>query len=208
MMRLFAEALKGRETPVDSGDFHAVTGRALAPPYPAGLEVIVLAMGCFWGAERLFWTLPGVYVTQVGYAGGETLNPTYQAVCSGRTGHAEAVRVVFDPRCVSLGEVLRVFWTSHDPTQGNRQGNDVGSQYRSAIYTTGAAQRETALASVGVYQAALTAAGRGEITTEVRPLEAFFPAEAYHQQYLHKTPGGYCGIAGTGVDCAFAELTS
>jgi peptide-methionine (S)-S-oxide reductase len=180
---------------------HAVLGHALAPPFPAGLERAVFGMGCFWGAERKFWELGGVYTTAVGYAGGFTPNPTYEEVCSGRTGHAEVVLVVFDPQKVAYGELLRVFWESHDPTQGMRQGNDAGTQYRSAIYTADEAQLRVALASREAYQRRLAEAGYGAITTEIRDAPEFYYAEGYHQQYLLKNPGGYCGLGGTGVAC-------
>ncbi|WP_111411851.1 peptide-methionine (S)-S-oxide reductase MsrA [Billgrantia lactosivorans] len=196
-----SHALPGRDAPLRVSGVHAVSGRAMLPPFPEGHETIVLGLGCFWGAERLFWQLPGVHVTAVGYAGGVTPNPTYEETCTGRTGHAEVVRVVFDPREVTLETLLGVFWEAHDPTQGMRQGNDVGSQYRSAIYTTSAAQLAVAQRSRDAYQAALTRAGRGRITTEIEPLDAFYLAEEYHQQYLHKNPGGYCGLRGTGVSC-------
>ena len=194
-------ALPGRDTPVQISDVHAVSGRSMLPPFPEGHEQIVLGLGCFWGAERLFWQLPGVYVTAVGYAGGVTPNPTYEETCTGRTGHTEVVRVVFDPREVDLETLLKVFWEAHDPTQGMRQGNDIGSQYRSAIYTTSDAQLAAARRSRDVYQYSLAQAGRGQITTEIASLEVFYPAEEYHQQYLHKNPGGYCGLKGTGVSC-------
>jgi len=192
---------------------HAVSGARLEPPFPPGTELALFGMGCFWGAERCFWQQRGVYSTSVGYAGGFTPNPTYQEVCSGLTGHAEVVRVVFDPAGISYDALLRVFWESHDPTQGMRQGNDVGTQYRSAIYTTTPAQRAAALASREAYQKALAQAGHGEITTEIadaRPDDPegqapgalrFYFAEPYHQQYLDKNPGGYCGLGGTGVAC-------
>ncbi len=201
------EALPGRETPIPTATHHAVNGRALQPPYPDGTREIVFGMGCFWGAERLFWREPGVVVTAVGYAGGHTPNPTYEEVCSGRTGHTEVVRVVYDPTVVGLDRLLRIFWESHDPTQGMRQGNDVGTQYRSAIYTTDDADRARAEASRDAYQAALDRAGAGRITTEIRTGVPFYVAEAYHQQYLHKVPHGYCGLAGTGVACP-AEPTA
>ncbi len=173
----------------------------MLPPFPSGHEVIVLGLGCFWGAERLFWELPGVHVTAVGYAGGVTPNPTYEETCTGLTGHAEVVRVVFDPARLDLTTLLRVFWEAHDPTQGMRQGNDVGSQYRSAIYATSETQRSEAERSRDAYQRSLDAAGKGRITTEIALLETFYPAEEYHQQYLHKNPQGYCGLKGTGVSC-------
>ncbi|TFH86130.1 peptide-methionine (S)-S-oxide reductase MsrA [Billgrantia azerbaijanica] len=196
-----SRALPGRDAPLAISGVHAVTGRAMLPPFPDGHEVIVLGLGCFWGAERLFWELPGVYVTAVGYAGGVTPNPTYEETCTGLTGHAEVVRVVFDPAELDLTTLLRVFWEAHDPTQGMRQGNDVGSQYRSAIYTTSEVQRTEAERSRDAYQQALERVGGGRITTEIAPLEAFYPAEEYHQQYLHKNPLGYCGLKGTGVSC-------
>jgi peptide-methionine (S)-S-oxide reductase len=182
-------------------DTHFVSGARLEPPFPAGTERAVFGLGCFWGAERKFWEVPGVYTTAVGYAGGHTPNPTYEEVCSGATGHTEAVLVVFDPAKVSYETLLRVFWEDHDPTQGMRQGNDVGTQYRSAIYYYGDAQRRAALASKEAYQAVLTKAGYGEITTEIEKAPEFYYAEDYHQQYLAKNPWGYCGIGGTGVAC-------
>ncbi|MFU8820220.1 MAG: peptide-methionine (S)-S-oxide reductase MsrA [Gammaproteobacteria bacterium] len=194
-----AEALPGRTTPMPVPGAHFVNGRPLAPPYPDGLEVAEFGLGCFWGAERRFWQAPGAWVTAVGYAGGFTPNPDYKEVCSGRTGHTEVVRVVFDPRELSYAELLRIFWESHDPTQGMRQGGDIGTQYRSAIYTTREAQQAQAEASRAAYQQALAAAGRGEITTEIRPAPQFYFAEDYHQQYLAKNPGGYCGLGGCGV---------
>ena len=192
-------ALPGRAEPMPVPTAHAVTGARLAPPFPEGTELALFGMGCFWGAERVFWTLPGVYSTAVGYAGGLTPNPTYEEVCSGLTGHAEVVRVVFDPTRLPYEALLRTFWESHDPTQGMRQGNDVGTQYRSAIYTYGDAQRAAAEASRDAYARALRAGRRGEITTEIGEAGEFFYAEAYHQQYLAKNPWGYCGIGGTGV---------
>jgi peptide-methionine (S)-S-oxide reductase len=180
---------------------HYVNGHPLQPPFPDGFERLVVAMGCFWGAERKFWEAPGVYTTAVGYAGGYTANPTYKEVCSGMTGHTEAVLVVFDPSKTSLDEMLRLFWESHDPTQGMRQGNDVGTQYRSAIYTSSPAQRQTVLASRDMFQHRLTAAGYGPITTEIADAPPFYYAEDYHQQYLAKNPHGYCGLGGTGVTC-------
>ncbi|PRY71258.1 peptide-methionine (S)-S-oxide reductase MsrA [Halomonas ventosae] len=194
-------APEGRDAPLTISGTHLVNGHAMQPPWPEGMEEIVLGLGCFWGAERLFWQLPGVHVTAVGYAGGVTPNPTYQETCSGRTGHAEVVRVVFDPRRVDLETLLRVFWEAHDPTQGHRQGNDIGSQYRSIILTTTAGQREAAERSREAYGEALSRSGRGPVTTEIEPLEAFYYAEEYHQQYLAKNPGGYCGLKGTGVSC-------
>jgi peptide-methionine (S)-S-oxide reductase len=199
-------ALPGRNAALKVPETHFVNGHRIAPPFPEGLREAVFAMGCFWGAERLFWQLPGVYSTAVGYAGGFTPNPTYQEVCSGGTGHAEVVRVIYDPQQLSYEQLLKVFWESHDPTQGMRQGNDVGTQYRSAIYVTDAEQRTAAEASKRAYQAQLTAAGRGIITTEVRDAPPFFYAEDYHQQYLAKNPDGYCGIGGCGVPFKVAEL--
>jgi peptide-methionine (S)-S-oxide reductase len=180
---------------------HFVTGAPLEPPFPEGTEPAVFGLGCFWGAERRFWKTPGVVTTAAGYAGGLTPNPTYEEVCSGRTGHAEVVLVVFSPARLDYEELLRVFWESHDPTQGMRQGNDVGTQYRSAIYAYGEAQRRAAEASREAYQAALAAAGLGAITTEIREAPELYYAEEYHQQYLAKNPGGYCGLGGTGVAC-------
>ena len=194
-------ALPGREQPMSVPARHDVLGTPLQPPFPDGLEQIVVGMGCFWGAERVFWQLDGVYTTAVGYAGGYTPNPTYEEVCSGSTGHTEAVLVVFDPARISRDEILRAFWENHDPTEGMRQGNDVGTQYRSAVYASDDAQLAAAEASRDAYQPALSAAGRGEITTEIRPAGPFYYAEAYHQQYLAKNPNGYCGLGGTGVSC-------
>ncbi|MGM0560517.1 MAG: peptide-methionine (S)-S-oxide reductase MsrA [Pseudomonadota bacterium] len=193
--------LPGRDEPIVEPGMHLVNGRSLAPPYPEGLETAVFGMGCFWGVERLFWQVPGVYVTAVGYAGGATPNPTYEEVCSGGTGHTEAVRVVYDPTQVSYRDLLKIFWEGHDPTQGLRQGNDVGSQYRSAIYFTSKAQRQEAEQSAEAYQAALSDKGFGTITTEIREAGPFYFAEDYHQQYLAKNPNGYCGVDGTGVSC-------
>ena len=195
------EALPGRAERTKVPSQHYVLGTPLEPPFPDGLERALFALGCFWGAERLFWELDGVYTTAVGYAGGFTPGATYEEVCSGRTGHAETVLVVFDPARVSYEELLRTFWEGHDPTQGMRQGNDVGTQYRSAIYTTSDAQREIALASRERYQERLSAERYGEITTEIAAEPEFFYAEDYHQQYLAKNPGGYCGLGGTGVSC-------
>ena len=195
------EALPGRAEVMTVPARHAVNGAPLRPPYPAGTEIAEFGMGCFWGAERLFWQTPGVVSTSVGYAGGFTPNPTYAEVCTGRTGHIEVVRVVFDPAKISYGELLKLFWEEHDPTQGMRQGGDHGTQYRSAILTHGEAQQRQAEASRAVFQERLTAAGHGKITAEIRPAPEFFFAEAYHQQYLHKNPNGYCGLAGTGVSC-------
>jgi len=180
---------------------HFVSGAPLAPPFPAGTELAMFGTGCFWGAERKFWETKGVYSTAVGYAGGSTPNPTYEEVCSGSTGHAEVVRVVFDPAVVSYEDLLRVFWEDHDPTQGMRQGNDVGTQYRSALYCYGDAQRKAALASRDTYQSVLRKAGFGAITTEIGDAPEFYYAEDYHQQYLAKNPWGYCGLGGTGVRC-------
>jgi len=194
-------ALPGRAAPIPTAATHFVNGRDLNAPLPSGMKEIVFALGCFWGAERVFWQTPGVYITQVGYAGGLTPNPTYEEACSGRTGHTEVVRVVYDPSEVSLETLLKLFWESHDPTQGMRQGNDIGTQYRSAIYTLNAGDLAIVKESETMYAAALKKAGREEITTEIKPLEAFYPAEDYHQQYLAKNPGGYCGIGGTGVSC-------
>ncbi|MCW2725840.1 MAG: Peptide methionine sulfoxide reductase msrA [Frankiales bacterium] len=195
------DALPGREARIPVPARHAVLDAPLDPPYPAGLEVAVFGMGCFWGAERIFWRLPGVFSTSVGYAGGITPNPTYEEVCSGMTGHAEVVRVVFDPAQLSYADLLRTFWEGHDPSQGMRQGNDVGTQYRSAIYTTSDAQLAQAKASREAYAGALAAAGLGAVTTEIVPAGEFYPAEEYHQQYLQKVPNGYCGIGGTGITC-------
>lgn len=197
-----SDALSGRDEPLDVAAAHFVHGRPIKPPFPADTKQAVLALGCFWGAERLFWELPGVYTTAVGYAGGTTPNPTYEEVCSGRTGHAEVVLVVFEPKRVGFEQLLKLFWESHDPTQGMRQGADVGTQYRSAIYSSGASQRDAAIASRDAFQAQLSAAGFGRITTEVLDAPAFYYAEFYHQQYLAKNPGGYCSLAGTGVGCA------
>lgn len=197
-----ADALPGRPTPIPTAEHHFVNGHALKGPYPEGTETIVLGLGCFWGAERKFWQLPeGVHVTAVGYAGGHTPNPTYEEVCSGLTGHNEVVLVAFDPAVLPLESVLKTFFESHDPTQGMRQGNDVGTQYRSGIYTGSPAQAETATALRTAYAAALRAQGFPDITTEIRPLDHFYFAEAYHQQYLAKNPAGYCGLGGTGVTC-------
>ncbi|MDR3471647.1 MAG: peptide-methionine (S)-S-oxide reductase MsrA [Devosia sp.] len=196
-----AEALPGRTTEMPVGDKHFVNGHALKGPYPEGHEVIYFGLGCFWGAERLFWELPGVYVTAVGYQGGSTPNPSYEEVCSGHTGHTEAVKVVFDPGQISLETLLRSFWEEHDPTQGMRQGNDWGTQYRSAIYTTSPEQAAVVEASRKMYQDALRARGMGAITTEIAPAQPFYYAETYHQQYLAKNPNGYCGLQGTGVSC-------
>ena len=194
-------ALPGRAEPIPSPDAHFVSGRPIKPPWPAGVEIALLALGCFWGAERRFWQVPGVFATAVGYSGGFTPNPTYEEACTGRTGHAEVVLVAFDPAVVSYADLLRVFWEAHDPTQGMRQGADVGTQYRSAIYPLSPSQAEAVAASRDASQAALTAAGHGAITTEIRPAGPFYYAEGYHQQYLAKNPGGYCGHGGTGLSC-------
>ncbi|EID54218.1 peptide-methionine (S)-S-oxide reductase MsrA [Saccharomonospora xinjiangensis] len=196
------EALPGRPDALVTPDRHAVfADRRIKPPFPDGMSTAVFGLGCFWGAERLFWQTPGVYSTAVGYAGGHTPNPTYEEVCTGRTGHAEVVLVVFDPEQVSFETLLKVFWEGHDPTQGMRQGNDIGTQYRSAVYYADDRQREVAEASRASFQKALTSAGHGEITTEFAPLRDFYYAEEYHQQYLYKVPNGYCGLGGTGVSC-------
>lgn len=194
-------AIPGRATQMDVATDHFVNGNPLKGPYPEGSEIVYFGLGCFWGAERLFWQLPGVHVTAVGYQGGETQNPTYEEVCSGRTGHTEAVMVVYEPNTISLDTLLKTFWEEHDPTQGMRQGNDVGTQYRSAIYTTSQAQAEAVAESRNRYAAELKLAGRGEITTEIAPAGPFYFAETYHQQYLAKNPNGYCGLKGTGVSC-------
>jgi peptide-methionine (S)-S-oxide reductase len=194
-------ALPGRAHPIPTAQTHFINGHPLKGPYPDGLETAVFAMGCFWGEEKKFWDLPGVWVTAVGYVAGLTPNPTYEEVCSGRTGHTEAVLVVFDPKVVSYAALLKVFWEGHDPTQGMRQGNDIGTQYRSGIYPENDAQAAAAEASKEAYQQALSAKGFGRITTEIRPAGEFYFAEDYHQQYLAKNPAGYCGIGGTGVTC-------
>jgi peptide-methionine (S)-S-oxide reductase len=195
------EALPGRAERMPVPDRHEVLGTPLEPPFPAGLEQAVFGLGCFWGAERVFWQAPGVYTTAAGYAGGFTPNPTYQEVCSGQTGHAEVVLVVYDPEQTSYEEFLRLFWENHDPTQAMRQGNDVGTQYRSTVYWTSEAQRAAAEESRAMYQARLAAAGYGEITTDLAEAGPFYYAEDYHQQYLAKNPNGYCGLGGTGVTC-------
>jgi peptide-methionine (S)-S-oxide reductase len=200
------QALPGRDTPMPVPDRHFVNGNRITPPFPAGLEQAIVGMGCFWGAERKFWQAPGVYSTAVGYAGGHTPNATYKEVCSGMTGHAEVVLVVFDPGATSYDEILRIFWENHDPTQGMRQGNDVGTQYRSAIYATSAEQRRAAEASRRAYQDRLTAEGYGRITTEIADAPEFYYAEEYHQQYLAKNPNGYCGLGGTGVTCPVGRV--
>jgi peptide-methionine (S)-S-oxide reductase len=195
------EALPGRDTPIAVAERHAVLGTPMVPPFPEGHHQLVVGMGCFWGAERIFWQLDGVFTTAVGYAGGITPNPTYEEVCSGRTGHTEAVLVVFDPARVTDAEIMRHFWEGHDPTQGMRQGNDIGTQYRSALYTFDDEQAVVAKASFEAFQAELHRAGFGDITTDVKPAGPFYYAEDYHQQYLHKVPNGYCGLGGTGVTC-------
>lgn len=197
-----ADALPGRATPLPTARTHFVNGHALKEPYPEGSEKAVFGLGCFWGAERKFWELgDAVYVTAVGYAGGSTPNPTYEETCSGRTGHTEVVLVVFDPKKISYDQLLKTFWESHNPTQGMRQGGDVGTQYRSAVYTFGDAQMKAAMASKAAYNKALAAKGLGAITTEIEPAGEFYFAEDYHQQYLAKNPAGYCGLGGTGVSC-------
>ena len=196
-----AEALPGRDRTMSVPKAHFVNGHPIAPPFPSGLKETVFALGCFWGAERIFWNTPGVWTTAVGYAGGSTPNPTYEEVCSGRTGHTEVVRVVFDPREVSFDALVKLFFESHDPTQGMRQGNDVGTQYRSAIYVSDAGQKHVAEAAKATYEVALIAKGHTPITTEIAIAPPFYCAEEYHQQYLAKNPGGYCGIGGTGVTC-------
>jgi peptide-methionine (S)-S-oxide reductase len=209
MTQLLPESstLPGRKEKIPVPEKHFINGNRIVPPFPAGLELAQFGMGCFWGAERLFWQTPGVYSTAVGYAGGATQNPTYEEVCSGFTNHTEAVLVVFDPKKISYEALLKVFWEGHDPTQGMRQGNDRGSQYRSAAYTYGEAQSKTALATRDAYQAALEKARKGRITTEIAPAPEFYYAEEYHQQYLGKVPNGYCGLGGTGVSCP-AGVTS
>ncbi len=196
-----AEALPGRDFEIPTAARHFVNNAELKGPYPQGSEIAIFGLGCFWGAERKFWQLPGVLVTAVGYAGGYTPNPTYEEVCSGQTGHNEVVRVVYDPKQVSYETLLKTFWESHDPTQGMRQGNDIGTQYRSGIYVTSAAQREAAEASKAAYEAELSKQGYGAITTEILDAPDFYFAEDYHQQYLAKNPNGYCGLGGTGVSC-------
>ncbi len=195
------DALPGRPDPIPTSETHFVLGTPLKPPFPAGLQTAVVGMGCFWGAERVFWKLPGVYTTAVGYAGGHTPNPTYEETCSGKTGHTEAVLVVFDPEQISYEQILKAFWENHDPTQGMRQGNDAGTQYRSAVYTTSPEQTAAVEASKAAFGEGLKAAGYGDITTEVAELGEFYYAEGYHQQYLAKVPNGYCGLGGTGVSC-------
>ena len=195
------DTLPGRETSMPVVEPHVVLGTPIVPPFPEATESAIFGMGCFWGAERLFWKLPNVYTTAVGYAGGTTPNPTYEEACSGRTGHTEAVLVVFDPLLISYDELLKAFWEGHDPTQGMRQGNDVGTQYRSAVYWTTEAQRDAVLASRDLYQQALSGARHGQISTEIAEAGEFYYAENYHQQYLARNPNGYCGIGGTGVCC-------
>jgi peptide-methionine (S)-S-oxide reductase len=195
------EALPGRDAPIPTAGTHFVNGNPIKPPFPEGLEQAVFGMGCFWGAERMFWQLDGVYTTAAGYAGGSTPNPTYEEVCSARTGHTEVVLVVFDPKVVSYEQLLKTFWEGHDPTQGMRQGNDVGTQYRSAVYTFSDAQRAAVERTAADFGERLKAAGYGPITTEIAPAGEFFYAEDYHQQYLAKVPNGYCGAGGTGVSC-------
>jgi peptide-methionine (S)-S-oxide reductase len=202
------EALAGRDEPMPVPAAHEVLGTPIAPPFPEHLEQAIVGMGCFWGAERVFWRAPGVYTTAVGYAGGYTKNPTYEQTCSGRTGHTEAVLVVFDPNETSYEEILRLFWENHDPTQGMRQGNDVGTQYRSAIYATTDEQLAAAQASREMFQGELAKAGHGEISTEIAPAGPFYYAEPYHQQYLAKNPNGYCGLGGTGVACPIGLKTA
>ncbi len=195
------EALAGRPEPIETAGRHFVSGRPLKAPVPEGMEEAMFGMGCFWGAERRFWEVPGVWLTAVGYSGGYTPNPTYEEVCTGRTGHNEVVRVIFDPAEVSYGDLLRLFWESHDPTQGMRQGNDIGTQYRSGIYTFSSEQQAEAEAGREAYAERLAAAGHGPITTEILPAGPFYFAEGYHQQYLAKNPSGYCGLGGTGIAC-------
>jgi peptide-methionine (S)-S-oxide reductase len=202
------DALPGRPNPLQIPDEHYVLGTPLKPPFPAGFESITFAMGCFWGAERVFWQADGVYTTAVGYAGGYTPNPTYEEVCSGKTGHAEAVLVAFDPKKISYVDLLKAFFEEHDPTQGMRQGNDVGTQYRSGIYFADDAQKATAEMARDAYDRSLRAAGHEPITTEVEPAGPFYYAEDYHQQYLHKVPNGYCGLGGTGISCPVGVVKS
>jgi peptide-methionine (S)-S-oxide reductase len=202
------EALPGRSAAMPVPTKHYINGHPLKPPFPAGLETAIFGLGCFWGAERAFWQLDGVYSTAVGYAGGQTPNPTYEEVCSGRTGHTEAVLVVFDPRKISYEQLLKAFWEGHNPTQGMRQGNDVGTQYRSAIYWTNPTQKKLAEDSRDAYAKMLAKAGLGAVTTEIREAPAFYYAEDYHQQYLGKNPAGYCGLGGTGVSCPIGLKTA
>lgn len=203
-----ADALSGRDVPMPVTEPHAVSGRPLTPPFPEGLQQAIFGLGCFWGAERAFWSIPGVYVTAVGYAGGHTPNPTYEEVCSGRTGHTEVVLVVFDPAVVGYAKLLTVFWENHNPTQGMRQGNDIGTQYRSAIYATSPEQKRLAEAARDAYAGALAEKGFLAITTEIADVPPFYYAEGYHQQYLAKNPGGYCGLGGTGVTCPTPQATA
>jgi peptide-methionine (S)-S-oxide reductase len=200
-------ALPGRATEIAVPEHHEVLGTPLKPPFPEGYETAIFGLGCFWGAERLFWQLPGVYTTAVGYAGGYTPNPTYEETCSGSTGHTEAVLVVFDPQQISYEQLLKNFWEGHNPTQGMRQGNDMGTQYRSAVYTTTPEQAEAVQASKTAYEHELQASGHGPITTEIAEAGPFYYAEPYHQQYLHKVPNGYCGLGGTGVSCPIGLKT-
>lgn len=202
------EALPGRSQPMPVPDRHYVNGNSLKPPYPDGLETAMFGLGCFWGAERKFWQLDGVFITAVGYAAGFTPNPTYKEVCSGMTGHNEVVFVVYDPKVISYEQLLKVFWENHDPTQGMRQGNDVGTQYRSGIYVYSEEQKQLAIATRDTYQQALTQAGYGKITTEIIDAPEFYWAEEYHQQYLAKNPGGYCGLGGTNVACPVGLIAS
>jgi peptide-methionine (S)-S-oxide reductase len=199
------DALAGRDTPMPVSARHVVLGTPITGPFPDGFATAIFGLGCFWGAERVFWESPGVHTTAAGYAGGFTPNPTYEEVCSGRTGHTEAVLVVFDPSVTTYEALLKVFWEAHDPSQGMRQGNDVGTQYRSAIYTTDETQADAAVRSRAMFQEALAASGFGEITTEIAPAGPFYYAEDYHQQYLAKNPHGYCGLGGTGVSCGIAS---
>src|SRR4051812_22976647 len=201
------DALPGRDAAMPVPERHDVLGTPIAPPFPDGYESLVVGLGCFWGAERIFWKLPGVYTTAVGYAGGFTRNPTYEEVCSGSTGHTEGVLVAWDPAQIGLDTILKTFWEGHDPTQGMRQGNDVGTQYRSAIYWNSTEQRDAAVASRDAYQRELTASGHGEISTEIDAAGPFYYAESYHQQYLDKVPNGYCGLGGTGVSCPIGLKT-
>ena len=201
-----SDALPGRDEAIPVPDRHTVLGTPLVPPFPEGIEVAYFGLGCFWGAERLFWQLPGVYTTAVGYAGGYTKNPSYGEVCSGRTGHTEAVLVAYDPKVLPFEQLLKTFWEGHDPTQGMRQGNDAGTQYRSAIYAYGDEQLHAALKSKEMFQEALKKKGYGPITSEIRPAPEFYYAEDYHQQYLGKNPSGYCGLGGTGVSCPVGVL--
>ncbi len=199
------EALEGRDTPLDVAETHHVLGTSIKPPFPDDTQQAIFGMGCFWGAERLFWKLEGVYTTHVGYAGGSTPNPTYREVCSGRTGHTEVVRVIFKPETIGYRQLLKQFWEEHDPTQGMRQGNDVGTQYRSAIYTCDDEHQQIAQESRAEYQQRLDDASKGEITTEIKEAPPFYYAETEHQQYLSKNPGGYCGLKGTGVECPVGQ---